>query len=78
MDAISTGAQLRLRLEGPSDCIIEADVPRRAGAGLTPGQQVRLRPEAGQIFSQTVPGGAGAKDAPARPQSEIRIKESHS
>ncbi|MCB5411054.1 sulfate/molybdate ABC transporter ATP-binding protein [Pseudogemmobacter faecipullorum] len=54
-ESLSTGALHRLRLEGPGNCIIEAELPRRAGApGLAAGTKVRLRPETGQIF----PGAA--------------------
>ncbi|VDC27247.1 sulfate/molybdate ABC transporter ATP-binding protein [Pseudogemmobacter humi] len=70
-EAVSTGALLRLRLEGPADCIAEAELPRRAGVpGLIPGQRVRLRPEAGQIF----PGGPGPVQAAAVPS--LKTKES--
>ena len=48
----STGALLRLRLEGPADCSIEVETPRRLGQTLAVGQTVLLRPEAGQIFQQ--------------------------
>ncbi len=46
----TTGALMRLRLEGPADCIAEAEIPRRLGPQFALGQSVRLRPEAGQIF----------------------------
>ncbi|WP_151719046.1 sulfate/molybdate ABC transporter ATP-binding protein [Gemmobacter serpentinus] len=51
----STGALLRLRLEGPADCSIEVETPRRLGQNLAVGQTVLLRPEAGQIFQQAAP-----------------------
>ncbi len=51
----SNGALLRLRLEGPGGLAIETELPRRGAAtGLSVGQNLHLRAEAGQIF----PGGA--------------------
>ncbi len=70
VECTSTGAELRLRLEGPADCRCEAEVPRRLGHGLAVGQTVRLRPEAGQIF----PGGAPVQSVPPAPPPS-RIKE---
>lgn len=60
----TTGALLRLRMEGPSNCQIEAELPRRAAPALSIGQIVTLRPEAGQIFPGT-PGAAGPAPASA-------------
>ncbi|MFE3838466.1 sulfate/molybdate ABC transporter ATP-binding protein [Pseudogemmobacter sonorensis] len=78
VEVSTTGALTRLRLEGPSDCIAEAEVPRRAGQSFALGQTLRLRPEAGQIFPfQNAPGGA--HPAPERrdpPPPLSTIKES--
>ncbi|MDO5603562.1 MAG: sulfate/molybdate ABC transporter ATP-binding protein [Paracoccus sp. (in: a-proteobacteria)] len=57
-EATSTGALLRLRLDGPGGAF-PAEIPRRDAPGLRPGQTVRLRPLAGQMFNddliQSVP-----------------------
>ncbi len=70
-EAVSTGALLRLGLEGPADCRIEVEVPRRAGRGLTEGQTVRLRPEAGQIFPRQS-NSDGASAPAAKPLSSVK------
>lgn len=73
-EAVSTGALHRLRLEGPGNCIIEADLPRRAGvSGLSTGQKVRLRPEAGQIFTT---GGASVPAPQVLPLSALKEMQS--
>ncbi|MDQ2066582.1 sulfate/molybdate ABC transporter ATP-binding protein [Xinfangfangia sp. CPCC 101601] len=68
----TTGALLRLRMEGPADCQAEAELPRRAAPALSLGQTVTLRPEVGHIF----PGSpTPAQPAPA-PAPVSLIKES--
>ncbi len=70
----STGALLRLELEGPADCRLEVDVSRRPGLAFVAGQTLRLRPEAGQIFA----GGTGAPEgARSATDQNARLKESH-
>ncbi|SEN85836.1 sulfate transport system ATP-binding protein [Paracoccus alcaliphilus] len=49
-DVASTGALLRITLQGPGDCRLEAEVPRRTLDRLELGQTVSLRPEAGRLF----------------------------
>ncbi|RJK92446.1 sulfate ABC transporter ATP-binding protein, partial [Paracoccus aestuarii] len=58
----STGARLRVALADPQGTALEADLPRRGtdAASLTPGAPMRLRIEAGTIFS-----AAGPRPAPA-------------
>ncbi|MFT4148797.1 MAG: sulfate/molybdate ABC transporter ATP-binding protein [Paracoccaceae bacterium] len=73
VEIVSTGALLRLRMEGPGGCIAEAEVQRRTAPDLSAGQTVRLRAEAGQIF----PGGAAPAVAPVIP-SLPATKEFHS
>ncbi|GAB1365120.1 sulfate/molybdate ABC transporter ATP-binding protein [Rhodobacter sp.] len=68
----TTGALLRLRMEGPADCRAEAELPRRAAPALAIGQTVTLRPEAGQIF----PGTPVAAEPAPVPAPVSLIKES--
>ena len=71
-EVATTGALLRLRLEGPSDCRAEAELPRRAAPNLAVGQTVTLRPEAGQIFL----GTPTAADPAPVPSPASLVKES--
>lgn len=70
----STGALLRLRMEGPADCRLEAEVPRRTGVSFEIGQPVRLRIEAGQIFANHTASSGAAKVLPAS-DIQTRLKE---
>ena len=64
IESSSTGALMRLRLEGPENCIIEVEAPRRAGHRYDIGQSFILRPEAGQIFPNQN-SGVAASSGPA-------------
>ncbi|MEL5878854.1 sulfate/molybdate ABC transporter ATP-binding protein [Cereibacter sphaeroides] len=76
-DVSSTGALLRIGLEGPAGCRAEAEVPRRTASGLTPGQTVRLEAQAGQIFPGQTHLGGDATAAAAPAADRPILKESH-
>ena len=58
----STGSVLRPVLTGPEGQEITVELLRRAAPSLSPGQPVRLRVEAGTLFTDTLSGRSGQSE----------------